>query len=334
MPNFLSFLASLWNRIKSIASTESVSGSGNMQRTEKVLVFLVAYSIALGLWLLINLSRDFSVTLDIPLYYGAFPENQAPVQSLPETVRATFTGEGWKLLGLYGSIPRLAVNINESATNLYQSIEQQITGTSDISLSRAEPSSVSIRLEPALSRKVPVVPNIQLETRRQFGLLRAPVISPDSVTISGARSLVENIDSWPTRFARFDDLQTPLNASIPLEDSGDLIRLSTSEVSLSANIVEFTEGEIRVPIEITGGTNRPAVILSPSVLTIRYNVPITQYSEVNRRQLFRAVVPYQAIVADTTGFLQPELVADDSEFSVSIRSSVPRRISYFLLIED
>lgn len=334
MPGILSFLASVWERISSITINQGVSSSDSMQRTEKVLVFIVAYSIALGLWLLINLSRDFSVTLNIPLYYGSFPENQAPVQSLPETVRATFTGEGWKLLGLYGSTPRLMINVNDTSTNVYESIQQQLTATSDISLSRAEPSQINLQLEPALSRKVPVVSDIRLETRRQFGLLRPPVISPDSVTVSGARSLIQNIESWPTRSVVFDDLQAPFQASVPLVDSGDLIRLSQTEVTVSANIVEFTEGETRVPVEITGGANRPAVILSPSVLTIRYNVPISQYNEVNRRQLFRAVIPYQAVLADTTGFLQPELIADDSEFTVSIRSSVPRRVSYFMLIQE
>lgn len=334
MSGFSSFLASVWERLKSISANQGVSSSGNMQRTEKVLVFLVAYSIALGLWLLINLSRDFSVTLSIPLYYGAFPENQAPVQSLPETVRATFSGEGWKLLGLYGSTPRLMINVNEATTNIYESIEQQISGTSDINLVRAEPARINLHLEEALTRRVPVVPNIELETRRQFGLLRPPVISPDSVTVSGARSLVENIQSWPTRSVRFDDLQAPFQAPVPLRDSGDLIRLSDNQVMLSANIVEFTEGEVRVPVEITGGANRPAVILSPSVLSIRFNVPITQYNEVNRRQLFRAIIPYQAVLADTTGFLEPQLIADDSEFTVSIRSSIPRRVSYFMLIEE
>ncbi|AXI99302.1 hypothetical protein CYPRO_0014 [Cyclonatronum proteinivorum] len=334
MPGFFSFVVSLWERVKAASASRGVSSSANMQRTEKVLVFFVAYSIALGLWLLINLSRDFSFTQHIPLYYGAFPEDKAPVQSLPESVRATFTGEGWKLLGLSRNTQRLAVDVNETTTDLTGLIEQQITATSDIGLSRVEPARITLQLEEALTRKIPVVPNIELQTRRQFGLSRPPVISPDSVTISGARSLIQNIDSWPTESKVFRDLQAPVQASIPLQDSGELIRLSDTEVRLSASVVEFTEGETRVPVEITEGSNRPGIILSPSVLTVRYNVPVSEYAEVNRRQLFRAVIPYQEILADTTGFLHPQLIADDSEFAVSIRSAVPRRVSYFILIDE
>ncbi len=317
-----------------LPQSSSDSGSSNMQSGEKTIVFVFSFIIAMGLWMLINLGRDYSLTLQLPLTYGDFPADQAPLQPLPDYTNATFSGEGWKLLGIYGNPPRISVNAEEESTNIFDAIQMQLTSGQDLSLTRAEPSVVEIEMEESMSRKVPIENNIELKFRSQYGSIGTPSIRPDSVRVSGARSLVQNIDSWPTRKTTFEDLNQPFLATVQLEESNELIRISHRAVTLEVEVAEFTEGEVRIPIEIEGGEGLPRIILTPPLISVRYNIPVTQFADVSERSLIRAVVDYSAIQEDTSGYIQPRFEIDDSEFDISVRSFSPRRASYFRVIED
>ncbi|MCH8567234.1 MAG: hypothetical protein LAT67_03180 [Balneolales bacterium] len=332
MSRFYNFIEKIRGKLQLPHSSAANKGS-EMQQSEKLIVFVFAFSIAAGLWLLINLGRDFVVTVQIPLSYGEFPENMAPVQQLPDYTTATFTGEGWKLLNLYGNLPAVMVDLDLSNTNLYDTIQLQMASAQDISLARVEPAAVTVEMEEALSRRVPVKSNIDLQIRRQFGLIGEPRLIPDSVTVSGARSLVENIKSWPTRTVTLENLNQSFSTEIQLEQSNELVRLSHSSVLLDAQIAEFTEGELRIPVELEGTPRHGRVALSPSIITVRYNVPVSQYRQSRERLLIRAVVNYTDIESDNTGFIEPVVIVESNELNVSIRSVSPRRLSYFLVID-
>ncbi len=328
------FFDAIREKLKLPSGAKEAGGStSTMQRTEKIVVFIFAFSIALALWLLISLGRDFVVTMQLPLEYGDFPENQAPLQELPNYTNATFTGEGWKLLGIYGNPPRISVDLEEEATNIQDAIQMQLAAVQDVTLNRVEPSVVNIRTEEALEKKIPVENNVRLDFRSQYRSIGDPEISPDSITIRGARSLVESIDSWPTRQLRFEDLSQTLEAWVPLEESSDLIKLSHREVQYRSEIAEFTEGEIRVPVEIQGLADDSRVVLTPSSVNIRYNVPVSQYNTSRNLTLVRAFVPWSDIRQDTTGYVVPEFEILDTGLEISIRSTVPRRLSYFIVVD-
>lgn len=327
------FTNSLRDKFNLPQSDES-SGSSNMQSGEKTIVFVFSFIIALSLWMLINLGRDYSLTIQLPLTYGDFPSDQAPLQPLPDYTTATFTGEGWKLLGIYGNPPRITVNAMDASTNIESAIQAQLTTGQELSLNRADPSVVDIVMEESMTRTVPVENNIELQFRSQFGLIGSPSIRPDSVRVTGARSLVEGINAWPTRKTVFDDLNQPFMATVQLEESNELIRISHRAVNLDVEVAEFTEGEVRIPIEIEGGEGRPRIILTPATVNVRYNVPVSQFAAASGRNIIRAVISYTDIEEDTTGYIQPRFEIDDSEFDISIRTFTPRRASYFRLIEN
>jgi hypothetical protein len=316
-----------------LPAADREQGRPEIKRSEKTIVFILAFVIALGLWMLINLGRDFVVTLELPLVYGEFPEEQAPVRPLPDYTRATFTGEGWKLLALYGNPPRITVNPDQSTTNIFDAIQNQITSTQDLSLNRAEPSVVEVRMEQALSRTVPIENNVEVSFRRQYGKLGEPMLRPDSVRIFGARSLVENITYWPTRKVVLENVNQTVSTTVELEDSNDLIQVSHTAVRFDLDVTEFTEGEVRVPVELAGRNGRPALVFTPSTVVIRYNVPVTQYSDVRNLSLFRAIVHYDEVEEDTSGYIVPDIEIEESEYEVSVRSVSPRRVSYFRQID-
>lgn len=327
------FIENIRRALKLPAPADSGKQEG-IRQGEKVIVFIFAYIIALGMWALINLDRDFSLTVQLPLMYGEFPPDKAPLERLPEYTTATVTGEGWKLLNLYGSIPRIQVRPEAESFNVLETVRSQLAGHSDLNVIRVQPQSINIRLDERMTKKVPVESGVSLEFRRQFNLIGVPSFSPDSIEVSGARSLIRDIQSWPTRRAQLTDLHQPVNTYIELEPASELIKMSHSRVLFQANVSEFTEGEARVPIQLRGGAETRNYSITPSFVTIRYDVPVSQYSAASQMELFSAYVHIFQIFDDQTGYVEPVIETTTDDFTIRIRTVQPRRVSYFRIVRN
>ena len=59
---------------------------------------------------------------------------------------------------------------------------------------------------------------------------------------------------------------------------------------------------------------------NPSTVTIRFDVPIEQYVEVQNLRPYEVYVPYQEIVEDSTGFVTPDIELVTTEYQIKLRS--------------
>ncbi len=330
----MSVLDSIRKKLKLPASS-AASGDKNFQNVEKVIVFVFGFIIALGSWMLVNLERSFTMQINIPLEYADFPGEKAPTMPLPSQVTASITGEGWKLLNFYGGTPAMRINIEEEEyIDVGQTVRTQLMSISDIIVNRVDPSTVRISLDERIEKRVPIELNANLEFRQQHRLVSQPVVSPDSVTVTGARSLIESLTSWPTVQSSFTDLHNPLETQLRLQDLGPLIQKDIDSITLNVPVAEFTEGETRVPVEIVEDITGISANISPNFITIRYDIPIHQYSEAQQRDLFEAVVLLSEINEDYTGYINPTIRQLQDDFSIRIRSITPRRLSHFIIVDE
>ena len=136
---------------------------------------------------------------------------------------------------------------------------------------------------------------------------------PDSVTVSGARSIVQNLRSWPTARRHLGEMRDSLNATISLSDTlASLIVTDVSEVNVRANVQAFTEASRQVEVRAVGLPPGVRVTFSPAVVNVTYQVPLSQYDDVLAAEEFYAFVPYLDIVRDTQGRVFPMLHLPDS----------------------
>lgn len=329
----MKMIESIRKKFKLPASMKSKQND-NFHRGEKAIVFIFAFVIAVGMWMLTNLDRDFSMTIQVPLVYGQFPENSAPTEPLPTFVRAAITGEGWKLLSLYGSSPRVSIDIADSQVDVFQMVQTQLSNQAGVSVTSVSPATIRVVLDEKIQKKVPISPNIDIQFRRQFSSVGKPIYSPDSIIVSGARSLLENLRAWPTMPVSLSDLNQSLDIMLELEQSTDLIRLSEKRVNYRLTVSEFTEGEIRVPVTIYGGVESRNFTLSPASVMVRYDIPIGQFQQAQNTTLFEAYVDFETIRNDASGFVEPTIIPKSDEFELRVRSVLPQRVSYFQIIQN
>lgn len=299
---------------------------------EKVVVFIISFTIALSLWVMVNLDRDYNLTLDLELIPGVMEANMALTSPLPKTVSVSINGEGWKLINMYNNPPRVPVNLESGTVNLFEQVRELILTYPDLSVTKVQPSIVNVNLEEEISRKVPVNPRLDISFRSQFNFVGGIETIPDSITITGARSRVEDITVWQTTVIRKEGLRESIDMVVPLLSPSDVLQIDRTEVRLRARVSEFTEGEVRVPIRTRGLPRGRQVTYSPAAVSIRYDVPIDEYVEAQNITPYAVYVNYSQIINDTTGFVSPMIEQTADDLNLRFRSANPRIVSYYTII--
>jgi YbbR domain-containing protein len=301
---------------------------------EKVLVFAISFILAFCLWFIVNLSRDFNITISMPLEIGDVPEEMALVEGVPDNASVGISGEGWKLISLYNNPPRIMINVEESDVNLYDKVQQQVSAVSDVNITQVQPMGLSLRLEEKVSKDVPVEVRLDIIPHDRFDVIGVPQLDPAFVTVSGAQSKVAEITNVRTRPVELNDVKRGKEIELNIERPSSGISVDPGIIKYRFQVTEFTEGEVRIPIRLRNLPPGRAVTYNPSTVTIRYSVPIDQYSEVQNTRPFVAYLDYSTIEEDTTGLVIPQIERVEDEFDIRLRSFSPRTVSYFMVVDD
>lgn len=321
---------SAWQSLLQKSNEDEIANFGR----ERIIVFVVALILALALWLMVNLSRDYTLNIELPIQLGDVPAEKALVNDLPSTATVSVTGEGWKLINLYNNPPAINIDVSDTEVNLFDQVQQQVNAMLNINIQRVQPQTLTVQLGDRVSKKVPVRSAINVNFNEQHGFLDSPTINPDSVTIDGAASLIEGIEEWPTDSVQINNVTKDISQAVPLKQSSELVNLSQSEVSFEADVVEYTEGEMQANITTRNLPPGRMVSYSPLAIRIKYDVPIEEYTDVQDENPFDVYVSYQQILEDSTGFVTPQIEEKNERYHIKLRSFQPRRVAYFIVLDN
>ncbi|HET6569788.1 MAG TPA: hypothetical protein VFG50_17615, partial [Rhodothermales bacterium] len=264
------------------------------------------------LWFTFTMQENYVRVVQLPTTVRNLPVDQALSELPPKKVRVEMQGPGWQLIGLFGffdfgsDLPVVPMDASQDQVNLEAAV-QSISLNKNVLIRSVTPLRVDLHKEQRILVKVPVKLVADIETPPTHFLVSPPAIIPDSVTVSGARSVVGDLAFWPTEPFEVLDLRDSVVARIPLADTlSGLVARDPDSVILKARAKEFTQGTRQIDVVVRGATEQ-FVRLEPSVVTVQYRVPLDQFDAVETAPDFFADVEYRDILADTTGRLRPQL---------------------------
>tara|TARA_R110000868_G_scaffold235273_2_gene489028 strand:- start:17068 stop:18081 length:1014 start_codon:yes stop_codon:yes gene_type:complete len=302
-------------------------------RRERIVVFVVAYIMAMSLWFIVNLNGDYNISINVPIESGNIPNDMALIEDLPEFVQVDVSGDGWKLVNLFNNPPNVIIDITEGEVNLFDQVRQRFTVEQDVSVLKVQPFLINIGLEPKISKKVPIRLNTDIQFTTRYGLIGNTKITPDSLTITGAVSQVSDISEWVIQDTLvLRNVRDDILSIISFESFNHLIEPSINEITLSANVSEFTEGETSVYIRTRGLPRGQVINYNPSAVLIRFDVPLEQYAEVQNTRPYEVYVPYSKILQDSTGFVTPDIELMTTQYQIKLRSFQPKAVAYFSVL--
>lgn len=283
------------------------------------------------LWFAFSMQENYIQVLDFPTEVRNLPDDRALAAVPPSSVRIQLEGEGIQILRLYYNPPIVPIDVSGDEVDLALAAPDIIK---NVSVQTVTPRTVRLAVDDRIRRRIAIEPRINLEFSPGYRLIGKVRAEPDSIWISGARSIVEDIRTWPTAARNLGQMRDSLDAMVALSDSlSPLLDMEATEVRVVGDIQAFTEARRSVEVRATGLPPGVRVTFSPAVVDVIYQVPLSQYDRVLQAVEFYAFVPYEDILRDTQGRVFPMLHLPDG---LEVRSPrfEPESLRYYDVRRD
>ena len=226
-------------------------------------VFLLSLLLALSIWLINTLSRDFTgeLTVNVRAVCGQLEghmyrsEDEHPVTARCRTSAFRLIRARTSSRREVSEVEFEAADLQHVAGDTYsisaEALDKYVDNIfgKDISVSSILTRSVSFNFPGTTHRKVPVKWEGSLTYRSQYMPEAGLVMTPDSVVIYGEPRSLEGINYVSTENRSFSDIYEPLQGTIRLKAPRGL-RLSHDEVDYSQNVYQFVELSREVPVVV------------------------------------------------------------------------------------
>ena len=255
-----------------------------------------------------------------------------PVLSpLPKMVRLRIQGTGWQLLNIMISPNfRYRIDFNKLGTGdtlfTHTNLNERIYLAHNIRVFETYPDTVLVHLDRKITKTVPITPILSIDYRTGFDIVGKVDVSPETISISGARSLLRSIKDWKTVPIVLKDVNAPADVKVELADT---LQLEITKPQITA-LVHFDVQPIAekkvydIPVDIIQAPESRNILLIPPKITIIIRSGVNAISSLTQQD-FHASIDYTSILLDTSGTVQPIITGPEN---VKIVQLDPERIQY------
>lgn len=297
----------------------------------KGFVITFCFLAASVLWFAFSMQETHTQIIDLRTEIVNLAQDQAFTSLPPEVIRVQVEGEGVQILRLYYNPPVIQIDASLQEVDLMMVVPEVVK---NVSLQTVIPRIVSIAVEKRVTKKVAVVPQVTIQLGQGFRMIGEIQTVPDSVTVSGAQSVVSSITEWKTMARDIGVLSDSLNAVIALSDSlGRLLDLDVREVLVKADIQEFTEARRVLEVRAVGMPRGESVSFSPPTVKVVYHVSLSQFDASLKSDDFYVFVPYADINRDQSGLIYP-MVHAPSDMDIREPRITPLGLRYYEIQND
>lgn len=297
---------------------------------KKIHIIVIAFLFSSILWISITLTEEYYTTYQVPLRVVNTPYGYTLASDLPSEISIKIKGIGWRLTGIgIGSESFFNVSArNDSgriAANLYANLVENPWLSSDVSVIDISPDTVSFMVERITSKKLKVVPDIDITFRTGFGLASEVKVIPDSVVVFGPKSLIANLHSIKTRKVNLKTLDNLTKIKLPFNN--DMLSTNTAVVEATLDVQRIVDKEIEnIRVEVLDVPEDRDVVLLPNTINCLVVGGINVLGRLSSSD-FSAYVHYRDVLLDTIGTVAPELTTPEN---VEIISQKPDRLRYII----
>lgn len=294
-----------------------------------IILFSLIFSVLL--WASVNLGNSFKTQMTVPVRIDRIAENKAIAVPLPDSVRFIIQGTGWQLLkalltpDLHYTIDLLSARRNRQIFTM-KDLPDHVFIPDGVAILSADPETLHVQLDDRVEKRVAVIPDIDVSYRNGFGIVGHMTAVPESITVSGARSLLETIDIWKTAPLTLSDINAPVLAQLPLSERLPFeVSRPETLVTVRFDVQPIAERTITdIPIEVLQVPERRNVVLIPPKISVIVRSGVNNVANITRND-FQVYIDYRSILLDTSGFMTVSIIGPDH---VQVVQQDPPRIQY------
>jgi hypothetical protein len=284
--------------------------------------------LAILLWGSVKLGNQFQTVRSVPVRPVNVPEGLALRSQVPRELQLTFRGEGWQLAAAFwGSDRGIPLDLHAETQSqrviTIRDVARALDLPSGVELVDMNPESVFVSLEPYGEKRLPVKLNVDVTCAEGYGLSAQPVLTPDSVTVTGAVSVLAMLEQVETARLKFQDLRSPLERDLGLSNTTPfMLTYDPPTVHALFNVQPFAEKALTgIPVIVRSVPHDREVLLVPPKIEVLVRGGIDRLATLTPRDI-HAVVEFETIVADTSRTIRPQVTLPQGLTLVTQRPEV------------
>ena len=131
-------------------------------------------------------------------------------------------------------------------------------------------------------------------------------INPDSVTVSGARKLIEGINQWFTESKKFKNVINCVETKLSLVDSlGRLITIDADQAEVTVNVEQIAENTYNdIPVKVLNNNDSVQILLLPPTIDVTIRGGINMMSDITADSL-SASIDYNDLTTSLSSHIKP-----------------------------
>lgn len=298
----------------------------------RITILSISFIFSVFIWLYINLSQNYVIDLSVPLNVK-LSVRQALGNELPSKINITVKGKGWDLISL-----RLSKNpsFNLDLTNYkrdvkistLQEMRNLLNIPNTISVINIYPDTLDIAFDNLTEKMVKVKNNIAVLTKEGYVLIGEPDITPDSIKITGASSVLSKIKYLPTEYAAFGNINANITKTVKIRDTlNNIIKIAPKQVTVTFYIELAAEKELDgVNVIINGVPEDKEVVIIPPKIKLTFRGGIEQLSNISTEKI-SVQVDFKSIEKDSTGYVTPDIEMPDN---LNLINYEPQQFQYII----
>jgi len=258
------------------------------------------------------------------------------VGRISEKLEDDVRGTGWNLVWeslIPGVLPvtvdlRNRDNLRLTDAELRQQVQRRLSSGALV-VDNLGFESVTILTTPKEGKRVPVASEVTLDFAKGFMAIGPPILEPDSVTLSGATDVLEEITFWPTEALDLTNVNNSIRRIIALAEPEEGLTLSRTEISYTAPVEAFIQKEIEVPVTVIHAPEVDSFRINPSVIRLRISVPQTEYDKLKAND-FLLVADLENGRSEEGRNSVPIILLEQPASVISVFYE-PRAVEYYLI---
>lgn len=326
------------NNLYSILNKQT--GSFRLKPGRKLSVFFICVFIASGFWLMTQLTKEYTISVYVPIKYSNLDRGQIVMNDLPNELLFSIKGDGYSLLTVNDGDEFDSLELNLSYLNFTRSGYQDVAAVSTLSfvsrlnrilgskitVQNVSQDSIRVVLEKASEKVVPVDLFVEYQMGNDFVLKSGIEYTPERVRLIGPSSKLQKIESIPSVDTVLNEISNSVNLNLPL-NLPDRVKSNTDFIEVNIEIEQSTETKFNIPISTKNVPDSIFLKTYPSEIEVTCKVGLSAFDKIYAHQ-FKIEVDYHEIIENKPARLSVNLVEFPEE--IEVLSLSDERVEYII----
>lgn len=251
-------------------------------------VLAICMTAAFVFWLILNLSRTYTIRKTVTYNYLLDPERTlAENTPLPASQEVAITGPGWDLIWESMPFNDLAVDVDLrnheemllTRSGMQRRIQRQLS-SGDLSTPNFDYERQNVETVVKQGKKVPVSSRVRARYADGYLATGEPVFFPDSIVVSGSGDQLAELTEWPTLAVEINDIEKDVRQPVALAPAANGLTPSRQTVDYWLAVEAFIQRTLEVPVTVVNAPAVDSFQIIPRAVRVQVTLPQSVYHRV------------------------------------------------------